>query len=606
MRLRFVLVLVVMLIAIGNAQALYIKEKPSVTVSIAGTNHLKRGTNVITLIAYNPAEEKRIIYDNPEQAMFFKGRESLLFTAYNVSFELEGNRYIEVKTPVQKIPAIPPMKPIQLKFIVKVKDSAKAGEYELKLKVKYDIIHDVDVNFGVQQFAIPTVYNISGNYSQYGTVSNYEISQYLNELYIDYTHKELEIPVKVYVDKEDVRLEVLSVKTENFEAKGKGLVTVKVKNIGEKTGKNAFLVLITPNGFSVKANPPAMMQMPIGQTPMTPTTMPVMPTGQIPSAMMPSTSAMPPAMQSLLTSTNAVFVGDLKPGEEVEATFPVKIEVSDGGNYTFEIKAVYLDEYGNVLESKPVPFGVYVSPPPKIEIKSVESKVYVGSSGDVIVRLRIDKPLKEASVILKVNPPLSILSSEYYLGNVVPNKDYEAIFKVEALKEAVAVVYPATLIVKYKSMNEWTESDPIRIGIKVNPKLRFEIIGIPKIAQGEEKVITVKIKNLGNFTLREATARITIVDPFTSTDDTAYIGTLKPGEAKNISFKIKVDKDATPKLYGLNLEVKYKDPEGDWAISEPTKLVIEVTPAKPNFALLGGILAVVLLTAIGYALKRRH
>ena len=602
MKLRIVLVLVITLIAMGNAQALYIKEKPSVTVAIAGTNHLKRGTNVITLIAYNPAKQERIIYDNAEQALFFKGRESILFTAYNVSFELVGNDYIEVKTPVQKIPAMPPMKPIQLKFIVKVKDSAKAGEYELKLKVRYDIIHDVDVDFGVQQFAVPTVYNLSGNASQYGTVSNYEISQYLNELYIDYTHKELEIPIKVYVDKENVRLEVLSVKTENFEAKGKGLVTVEVKNIGEKTGKNAFLVLITPNGFSVKAKPPAsalptaaMMRMP----------MTAMPTGQLPPAMMTPT-AMPTSVQSLLSSTNAIFVGDLEPGKVVKATFPVKIDVDDGGNYTFEIKAVYLDEYGNIAESKPVPFGVYVSPPPKIDIVGVESKVYVGSSGDVVVRLKIDKPLKEASAILKVSPPLSLLSSEYYLGNVEPNKVYDAVFKVEALKEAVAVVYPATLVIKYKSMNEWTESDPIRIGIKVNPKLRFEIIGIPKIAQGEEKVITVKIKNLGNFTLREATARITIVDPFTSTDDTAYIGTLKPGEAKNISFKIKVDKDATPKKYGLNLEVKYKDPEGDWAISEPTKLVIEVTPAKPNFALLGGVLAVVILTAIGYALKRRH
>ncbi len=597
MRLRLVLALVIMLIAMGNARALYIKEKPSVTVAIAGTNHLIRGTNVITLIAYNPAKQERIIYDNAEQALFFKGRETLLFTAYNVSFDLEGNKYIEVKTPIQKIPAMPPMKPVQLKFIVKVKDSAKAGEYELKLKVKYDIIHDVDVNFGVQQFVVPTVYNISGSYSQYGTVSRYEISQYLNELYIDFTHKELEIPIKVYIDKENVRLEVLSVKTENFEAEGKGLVTVKVKNIGEKTGRNAFLVLITPKGFSVKVNPSAST---------VPTTMmPIMPTKQIPPTMIASTPVTP-AMQSLLTSTNAIFVGDLKPGKVVEATFPVKIDVKDGGNYTFEIKAVYLDEYGNVVESKPVPFGVYVSPPPKIEVTSVESKVYVGSSGDVVVRLRVDKPLKEASAILKVSPPLSTLSSEYYLGNVEPNRDYEAVFKVEALKDAVAVVYPATLIIKYKSLNEWTESDPIRIGIKVNPKLRFEIIGIPKIAQGEEKIITVKIKNLGNFTLREATARLTIVDPFTSTDDTAYIGTLKPGEAKNISFKIKVSKDATPKLYGLNLEVKYKDPEGDWAISEPTKLVIEVTPAKPNIALLGGILAVILLTAIGYALKRRR
>ena len=596
MRIGFVLALVIMLIAMGCAQAIYIKEKPSVTVAIAGTNHLTKGTNVLTIIAYNPAKQKEIIYDNAEQALFFKGRETLLFTAYNVSFELEGNKYIEVKTPIQKIPALQPMKPVQLKFIVKVKDSAKAGEYELKLKVRYDIIHDVDVNFGVQQFTVPTVYNLTGNYSQKGTVSSYEITQYLSELWIDYTHKEVEIPIKVYIDKEDVRLEILSVKTENFEAKGKGLVTVEVKNIGEKTGKNAFLVLITPSGFSVKAQPPAMMatmRMPTG------------PVSMVPPTLAQTSVTMPSTQTSLLSSTNAIFVGDLEPGKIVMATFPVKIDVSDGGNYTFEVKAVYLDEYGNIVESKPVPFGVYVSPPPKVKITDVESRVYVGSSGDVVIKLKIDKPIKEASAILKVSPPLSVLSSEYYLGDVKPDKVYEAVFKVEALSDAVPVVYPATLVIKYKSLNEWTETDPIRVGIKVNPKLQFEVIGVPTIAQGEEKIVTVKIKNLGNFTIREATARITIVDPFTSTDDTAYIGTLRPGEAKDISFKIKVDRDATPKRYGLNLEVKYKDPEGDWAISEPTKMVIEVTPAKPNFALFGGVLAIILLVAIGYALKRR-
>ncbi len=585
----------VTLISIGNASALYVKEKPSVTISVVGTNHLKRGINVLTIVAYNPAKQERIIYDNDEQAAFFKGRENLLFTAYNVSFELDGNEWIEVRTPVQRIPAMPPMRPFTLKFVVKVRDSAKAGEYELRLRVKYDVINDVDVDFSSRQYPEVTVYNLTGNASQVGTVTKYGVFQCLKELDIDYVHEERVIPIRVYVDRENVRLEVLRVKTENFVAKGKGILKIEVKNVGEKTGKNAFLVLLTPNGFSVKAKPPA------STIPTSMMRMPAMPMG---STVMTPTAVMPSAVQSLLSSTNAIFVGDLEPGKVVEATFPVKIDVSDGGNYTFEIKAVYLDEYGNVVESKPVPFGVYVSPPPKVVVRGVESTVYVGSSGDVIVRLEVNKPLKEASAILRVSPPLSILSSEYYLGDVRPNEVYEAVFKVEALKEAVAVEYPATLILKYKTLNEWTETDPIRIGVKVNPKIGFKIIGVPKIAQGEERVITVEILNTGNFTIREATARITVVDPFTTTDDTAYIGTLKPGEAKNISFKIGVSRDATPKAYGLNLEVKYKNPEGDWVISEPTKLVIEVTPRRPNFALLGGILAVVVVAALAYALKR--
>jgi len=139
----------------------------------------------------------------------------------------------------------------------------------------------------------------------------------------------------------------------------------------------------------------------------------------------------------------------------------------------------------------------------------------------------------------------------------------------------------------------------------VNPKVNFEVSGIPKIAAGEEKIITFMIKNLGEFEVRDATARITIVDPFSSTDDTAFLGNLKPGQAVNASFKISVDKDATPKLYALNLEVKYKDLEGEWAISEPTKAIIQVTPAKPPYILYSIVAIIAAIAVIVYFRSRK-
>ena len=257
MRPSLLIIAVLLLLSCGCVNAIYIREKPSVTLSVVGTNHIHKGTNVLTILAYNPAKEKRIDYDNAQQAEFFKGREYLLFTAYNVSFELVGNKFIQVRTPIQRIPAMTPMKPIQLKFVLKVNDSAKAGKYVLTMVVNYDIIHDVDVTVNAQQAPTSTqVYSISGNSSQYGTVTNYETQSYLEELSIDYTHEVEKIPIVVYVDRENVKLEIVKVETENFIAKGKGLLTLVVKNVGEKTGRNAFLLLKTPTGFSV--TPPSM------------------------------------------------------------------------------------------------------------------------------------------------------------------------------------------------------------------------------------------------------------------------------------------------------------------------------------------------------------
>jgi hypothetical protein len=123
---------------------------------------------------------------------------------------------------------------------------------------------------------------------------------------------------------------------------------------------------------------------------------------------------------------------------------------------------------------------------------------------------------------------------------------------------------------------------------------------------GSERLVSVKVRNAGNFEVRDATARITVVDPFSTTDDTAYIGTLKPGEAKNVTFKLKVDSDATPKLYALNLEVKYRDVSGEWVISEPVKMPIEVREKKSKIPLTGTITLVILVgSAIAYGMSRK-
>jgi hypothetical protein len=98
---------------------------------------------------------------------------------------------------------------------------------------------------------------------------------------------------------------------------------------------------------------------------------------------------------------------------------------------------------------------------------------------------------------------------------------------------------------------------------------------------------------------------LSIIDPFTSADDTAYIGTLAPGQSAVVKFQIKAESDATPKVYGLNLEVKYKDPEGEWVISEPVKATIEVVqPQIPKTAL--AILLIIVLVGIAIAIWRRR
>jgi len=539
--MRVLVILIVLMIQ--TVSALNYEEKPNVTAYIVGSNHLKKGENILNVVIYNPAKIVKVDYYDEEEAAFFSEREEMLFTAYNVEVELLGNEFIDVKTEKQMIPALPPLKPVNLQFFVKVREDAKAGKYDLRLRVKFDRIEDLVSLETFQPKWIP-VQKSNETYT-------YEYRMLTGYYKLRYKEVDFEISNPIYVE-EDFKLEVLDVETENMFF-GKGKITVEVKNVGEEIGRNCYLVLEVPYGFK---------------------------------------------------PSSKCYVGDLKPNETVKANFYVGINTRDEGNYTFKIKAVYSDEYGRIRESYPVPFGVYISSSPSFDVIDVVSGVFVNSKGTVVVKVKPNRDLDDVSFYLTSKPPLSILSEEFHLGDVKAGEIYELIFKVGASDEAKPVTYPAEMSMRYRSMDEYFYTDPVAIGIKVNPKTKFEVYGTPKIAAGSEEIVAFTIKNVGNFTIREATARLTITDPFSSSDDTAYIGTLKPGESTEIKFKLSVDADATPKKYGLNLEVKYKDLEDEWAISEPTKAVIEVVPPKPPYGVTA-LVAIIAIVAVAYYLRRR-
>lgn len=603
---QLVLVAIILLVLLGSASALDYEEKPDITVSFYSTNYFQRGDEkTLILVVYNNAKNEKVQYDDAIEAGFF-GDGNMLFTAYNLNLKLEGNDYVEIKTPEQKIPALQSMKPVTLNFIVKISDDAKPGEYELNLKAEYYIIDDLRqfVPFS-SKMPQQEQYEIKeGSETKNGTILY--IYKYQANYELEYVKKTKTIPIKIYIEEKPVRLEVLKVESEGLVSKGKGKITVEVKNIGEKVAKSAYLVLDTPSGIEAqRLSLHPQSAMPSGMTGMLGMGIGTG-TSSIPAGSMYEMTGITGSMASttLSTAKAAYYIGDLKPGEVANATFYLKIDTKDGGVYPLHLKAVYLDEYSKMTESESTTFGIEVKPSPKITVKNVVSRVYVNAKGEVSVTLVSDEDLKDASVRISADSPLSVLSSEYYVGGIKAGKEFTATFKLKASSEANPVTYPAELTVIFKSLDEYVELDPVRIGVKVNPKMEFEVTGRPSIAVGEERVVIFQIKNMGDFEVKDATARITIVDPFSSSDDSAFIGDLKPGESANASFKIAVDESATPKLYALNLEVKYKDQEGEWVISEPAKAVINVVPAKPPYVVYGIVLLVIIVAVVVY-LRRR-
>jgi len=95
-------------------------------------------------------------------------------------------------------------------------------------------------------------------------------------------------------------------------------------------------------------------------------------------------------------------------------------------------------------------------------------------------------------------------------------------------------------------------------------------------------MLYVTYKNSGEEPAKDATVRLSTSDPFSTTDDQAFLGTLKPGENAVAAFDLAVDKAATPKPYALDSEILYEDTEGHSQISDSVKVNTQVLPAEKN------------------------
>jgi len=196
-----------------------------------------------------------------------------------------------------------------------------------------------------------------------------------------------------------------------------------------------------------------------------------------------------------------------------------------------------------------------------------------------------------------------------YIGDFAVGQVVSSRFKVSVTSDAEAQTYPLDVVVNYENREgDQVTSDLETIGLQVGKKIDFDITSAPEnVSPGQKKVITVQYINTGGATAYNVQARISAVDPFTSNDDTAFLGTIAPNETREAAFEIAVDKSATIKEYALDSEVRYRDALDNSLISDPMK--VRITVVKDT-SLLGNPFVMVVIAAvvilIGYLIYRQR
>ncbi len=332
----------------------------------------------------------------------------------------------------------------------------------------------------------------------------------------------------------------------------------------------------------------------------------------------------------LTVKSDPQMIGDITGGRSSSATFLVEFDADAlPGTYTLPIfleytYLAYSEEIGTQLitydydtKEEILSVDVKVVSEVRLEVEDIGTEsINVGTEGFVTLTVRNTGQTEAQKAILRLarndNSPLIPTDGNVYVGDLAPGEAIEARFKVSVSEDAEIQTYPMDVYLEYEDEDgDSVLSDIETFGVPVGGKIDFAVISaVPVIKPGDTDVLEIVYKNVGDATVYDAQARISAVDPFTSNDDTAYLGDLAPGEESVARFEVSVDSTGTVKMYGLDSEIRYKDILGNSQISDTIKIKVEVVPLSEMATLLTNPLVLVLAAFIvigaGYFVWKRR
>jgi hypothetical protein len=305
----------------------------------------------------------------------------------------------------------------------------------------------------------------------------------------------------------------------------------------------------------------------------------------------------------LVVKTDAQMIGDVAGGMSAPVAFQIAFdEGAEPGVYTLPLTIQYTylreaEQYGTDTirydyrtTEEVVPLQVRIKPDVTLAVGEISTDaVNVGTEGYLIVTVENAGSEKAALAVLHIErngeSPIVPTDSSVFIGDFMPGETATCTYKVAVSSNADAKVYPLNVYLDYENADgDEATTDPVTVGVNVGGKIAFDAItSSSSVNAGEKKVIEVEYRNTGDATAYSAQARLSAVDPFSSNDDTAFLGDLAPGESATARFEVSCDGGATAKTYGLDSEIRYRDALDNSQISDTMKVQIQVN--EPEGAL---------------------
>ena len=236
------------------------------------------------------------------------------------------------------------------------------------------------------------------------------------------------------------------------------------------------------------------------------------------------------------------------------------------------------------FESVSTPYGIDEIYAAQTEVK-LESQI-VDATGIV------------ASLSVDPGSPLEVMSPSQLVGSIKSGQNAlsPAKFDIKIDKNAKAGEYNLYLNLTYDYQRNVQISNPNAtaqtydasywyammsqnqtLKLKVKTQADFEIVRTNgSLYPGREDIVEIAIKNTGEEEARNARAIINPSDPLSTTDDQAFLYTIKPGDTVVATYKITADSKTVPKTYAVDTVLRYENLDGDIKYSSTLQAPVEV------------------------------
>ncbi|MFW5922212.1 MAG: COG1361 S-layer family protein [Halodesulfurarchaeum sp.] len=304
------------------------------------------------------------------------------------------------------------------------------------------------------------------------------------------------------------------------------------------------------------------------------------------------------------TPTAQAFVGEWPAGETRSVYFRAGFdEDAIVRQYVTDLTIAYENEDGDSMPERTRSIGIEPLPEQEFTFDRVESDLYVGEEGDLLVNVSNgrDRPVEGVVVTAQSQEQnVDFYNSRHAVGSLGPGESSTASFRLGITEEAEPGPRVMEVSARYRDpQGDIQETDSRDVLVSIGDSRDAFDLAVESVAfaPGEEDTLEVTVTNQRNETLSDIQAQLFTDDPLDSEDDSAFIPGLDPGESETVVLDLSVAGSATEKTYSASMDFRFDNARGDSELTDTYR--VPVTVAEGDSELGPLFLILVLLGLLG-------